>query len=114
MKSFKKVVLSLSGLGILAIWPLLIGCETFERAGGAPPSSMTNQPSQAALSGPIRISDEIQPGEGLTVEFRDVAPEQAIQTTVREDGTITLLLNQSVKAAGMRKGELEKTIYEMY
>src|SRR6185295_16781088 len=61
------------------------------------------------------ISDEIQPGETLTVELTDTGEAaKAFQQTVREDGTITLLLNQSIKAAGLKKGELEEAIRKLY
>jgi len=62
------------------------------------------------------ISDEIQPGETLTVELMDVGnePGKVFQQTVREDGTITLLLNQNIKAAGLKKGELEEAIRNLY
>src|SRR2546425_9705721 len=33
---------------------------------------------------------------------------------VKEDGTITLLLNQSFRAAGKRRGDLEKEIHDRY
>ena len=41
-------------------------------------------------------------------------PLPPFEEKIKEDGTITLLLNQTFKAAGKTRGELEKEIRERY
>lgn len=61
------------------------------------------------------ISTVYRPGDRIQIDFADT---QGIpsnwQQTIREDGTITLPLNQTVRAAGLRKGELEEAIRDIY
>jgi polysaccharide biosynthesis/export protein len=62
-----------------------------------------------------RVDTSYQPGDKVVIDFADNQglPNQW-QQAVREDGTITLPLNQTVKAAGKRKGELEEEIRKLY
>jgi protein involved in polysaccharide export with SLBB domain len=81
---------------------LLIGCET----GG----------SKIPNAGPDVTTDTTyRQGDKILIDFVDnPGIPQTWQQTVREDGTITLPLNQTVKAAGLRKGELEQAIHAAY
>jgi polysaccharide export outer membrane protein len=59
--------------------------------------------------------EQIEAGDTLTVNFADLPTATApLDVRVREDGTITLLLNQTFKAAGKSVGELEREIRERY
>ncbi len=70
---------------------------------------MTGQPSAPAAF------DMINPGDSLTITFSDLPYLQpAIQDRVKEDGTITLLQNETFTAAGKTRGELEKDIRKRY
>jgi len=57
----------------------------------------------------------IRTGDGLTVTFQDlVTPIAPVDTTVREDGTITLIYDKEFLAAGKTRGQLEKEIRDVY
>ncbi len=54
-------------------------------------------------------------GDSLTITFTDTPiPIPVFDEKIREDGTITLTLNKSFKAAGMTASELEKEIRKCY
>jgi len=54
-------------------------------------------------------------GDSLTVTFTDTpTPMPPFEEKIREDGTITLALNQTFKAAGKTRGDLEKEIRACY
>ena len=61
------------------------------------------------------INTTYRPGDRISIDFAD---NQGIpsnwQQTIREDGTITLPLGQTIVAAGQRKGELESAIQDLY
>jgi protein involved in polysaccharide export with SLBB domain len=59
--------------------------------------------------------DMILPGDNLTIIIEDL-PTQVFprDERVREDGSITLLQNQTFEAAGKTRGQLEKEIRERY
>lgn len=62
-----------------------------------------------------RINTTFQPGDRIAIDFADnQGLPNSWQQTIREDGTITLPLGQSLRAAGLRKGELEQAIQELY
>ncbi len=61
------------------------------------------------------IVDTISVGEAITITFADlpiIVPP--IEERVKEDGTITLLQNQTFKAAGKTRRELEEEIRSAY
>ena len=76
-------------------------------------SSAQGGPAAPALDDSISLV--FRHGDRIQVDFADT---QGIpsnwQQTIREDGTITLPLNQTVRAAGLRKGELEEAIRDIY
>jgi protein involved in polysaccharide export with SLBB domain len=85
---------------------LLIGCATGGGGQGRSAAEMINDRS---------INTEYRPGDKITIDFLDnPSMPQNWQQTVREDGMITLPLNQTVLAAGKRKGDLEKEIHALY
>jgi protein involved in polysaccharide export with SLBB domain len=66
----------------------------------------------------IAISEQrlrFRGGDRISIEFSDVGgmPQQW-QQVIREDGTITLPMNQTVMAADTTKGELEEAIRKLY
>jgi protein involved in polysaccharide export with SLBB domain len=113
-----KVGLSLSGWVLLALMPLWAGCGTLQSGNGTQTAAgaAQNHPATVPASeATTTISDEIQPGESLSIELKDLpGGTQVFPVTVREDGTFTLMLNEKFKAAGLRKGELEDAIYKAY
>ncbi len=96
------------GAGALAFCALVLlsGCETLSGSGDAP-------------DGPTKLSasigaNTIRPGEQLTIELLDINPPQKIDQTVQEDGSITLILGQTVKASNKTAGELRSEIENLY
>lgn len=56
-----------------------------------------------------------QKGDAITVMMTDLpTPVTEIQDRIKEDGTITLLQNQTFVAAGKTRSDLEKEIRERY
>jgi polysaccharide export outer membrane protein len=54
-------------------------------------------------------------GDSLTITLTDTpTPIPTFQEKIKEDGTITLTLNQTFKADGKTRGELEKEIRTRY
>jgi protein involved in polysaccharide export with SLBB domain len=54
-------------------------------------------------------------GDSMTVTFLDTPTAiQPLQIKIKEDGTITLILNQTFKAEGKIRGDLEKEIRARY
>jgi polysaccharide export outer membrane protein len=84
---------------------LLSGCETLQPNGaGDSGQSSTNQ---SWLT--------IHTGEQLTIELRDLpTPDQKIEQTVQDDGTIGLTFNMKVVAAGKTVNQLRDEIHDLY
>ena len=54
-------------------------------------------------------------GDSLTITFTDTpVPIPTFDEKIKDDGTITLTLNQTFKAAGKSRGDLEKEIRARY
>lgn len=60
--------------------------------------------------------DAIRAGDTLRITFSDlpVVVQSPTEERVKDDGTITLLENQSFIAAGKTRGQLEKEIHDRY
>lgn len=118
--------LAACGLAVAA-W-LLAGCQTGSDTQFAEiPGVTTVAPAYPAASpgagGGPAISplgadgsfDTIRVGDYLTITFSDLPYLQApIDERVKEDGTITLIQNQTFVAAGKTRSQLEKEIRERY
>lgn len=102
---YKK--LGLVALFMSVLW--LAACGTTQSGGFAP----VGGEEQAAVAKPI--ADVIQPGEAITITLSDLPMGvQPIEERVKEDGTITLLQNQTFTAAGKSRRQLEQEIRERY
>lgn len=85
---------------------LFTGCETLD--GG------TNNPP-ATTNAPIKTSETLSVGDLVTVVFSDTpTPTTPFEERVKDDGTITLLLNQTFKVVGKSRRELEREIRSRY
>jgi polysaccharide export outer membrane protein len=104
---------------VIAASLLLTGCGTttpkspFAEIPGVTAPLGTATPAAAAAN--PAILDRIQPSDALIITFSDLpTPTPPIEERVKEDGTITLLLNKSFVAAGKTRGDLEKEIRAAY
>jgi protein involved in polysaccharide export with SLBB domain len=96
---------SLSAALLLAISVALAGCGLL--AGDTTP---TNLPPVTG-----KTSDILNVGDLVTVVFSDTpTPTTPFEERVKDDGTITLLLNQTFKVIGKTRSELEKEIRTRY
>jgi protein involved in polysaccharide export with SLBB domain len=115
-------------LGILMAGFGMAGCKS-----GAPDSQFAPVPGTAADAGLTAAVtnaatslgatnldstpgiDMIHIGDTLQIVFSDLpTPMPPIEERVREDGTITLLQNQTFQAAGKSRGDLEREIRKRY
>jgi polysaccharide biosynthesis/export protein VpsN len=96
---------------IAVVLGLQVGCASPDAGGGA----VAAQVNPGAPIIDDSISLVFRRGDRIQIDFADT---QGIpsnwQQTIREDGTITLPLSQTVLAAGLRKGELEEAIRDVY
>lgn len=106
------------------------GCQSgpqFSQVPGV--SSQPDGKSQVAVAAPARPADPVQgaterenraldmihPGDSITITFSDLpVPILPMDERVREDGTITLLQNQTFTAAGKTFGQLAREMRERY
>jgi protein involved in polysaccharide export with SLBB domain len=103
MNSVRNIIVWWRGaLALFCGLLLLTGCET-----------LSNQP-QPTAAGPSVTSDTILMGEMLTIEFLDIPQPQKIDQTVREDGSISLILGQRAIAAGKTVVQLQNEIHDLY
>jgi polysaccharide export outer membrane protein len=81
-----------------------------------PPGGGATTSAGAAVTNSSALEPEVlRIGDSLTVSFIDTPnPIPAFQEKIKEDGTITLALNQVFKADGKTRGELEKEIRLFY
>ena len=113
------------GLLLAGLW--LAGCQSgpqyADLPGVTPPPAVPAAPAAPALAGtnePLRAPegerlDILHPGDLLTITFADLPiVVQPIEQRVRDDGTITLIENQTFTAANKTRGQLEKEIRERY
>jgi polysaccharide export outer membrane protein len=83
-------------------------------------ASPTSAVAVALLEAPVTSAGPtsgliIRVGDGLTITFQDlVTPIPAVDTVVKEDGTITLIYNKQFVAVGKTRGQLEKDIHDAY
>lgn len=133
----KRCRQGLFGIGALGLLLGLSGCSTpdyqaqynFETvpvpgvtstAGTAPPSSAAvadpAKPALPATAAPAAPGTELlRVGDPLTIVFSDIpTPTQPFEERIKDDGTITLLYNQTFVAAGKLRGDLEREIRARY
>lgn len=80
-------------------------------------SNSSGETTAAATStGRTNYSAELmEPGETIQVSFSDLSsPIAPMEQSIRDDGTITLLYNQTFHAAGKTTGQLAKEIRQRY
>jgi protein involved in polysaccharide export with SLBB domain len=122
--------LSLAGLG-------LAGCGTGEHFAALPPglaassgagaatapapapasvaAKATNPAAGGVMAGTKEPHEVFRVGDSLTIVYTDLpVSTPAFQGKIKEDGTVTLLLNQKFIAAGKTTGELEEEIRAFY
>lgn len=81
-------------------------------ANTAPQSPVTNTNSAVPS---LDSSDILRPGDNLSIYFSDLPmPQPPFEGPIKEDGSITLLQNQTFQAAGKTRGVLEREIRERY
>jgi protein involved in polysaccharide export with SLBB domain len=69
----------------------------------------------AAISSAGPEPEVLRVGDSLTITFMDTPTTiPSTEEKIKEDGTITLILNQTFKADGKTRGELEKEIRARY
>ncbi len=94
------------------------GCKSGPDPRFADLTEMSNQASAGAVGEtgvPSPNPDIIHEGDALTITYADLPTrEEPWNDRVKQDGTITLLQNQTFRAAGKSRGELEKEIRETY
>ena len=74
-----------------------------------------NGPASAPPASPLDGIDNIAVGDSLTVVYNDLSnPVPPFEGPVRQDGSITLLLNKKFVAAGKTRGQLEQEIRGFY
>jgi protein involved in polysaccharide export with SLBB domain len=96
--------------GLLLAMVFLAGCHTTP----TPPAQV--QRAEVGTGAPGNLEPEVfHVGDSVTVVFTDLpTPTPAFEEKVKDDGTITLLLNQPFTAAGKTRGDLEKEIRKRY
>jgi protein involved in polysaccharide export with SLBB domain len=80
----------------------------------ATPATFTNSaPTPVTDSGSER--ETLQKGDAISISFSDLPiPQADFQDRIKQDGTITLLQNQTFVAEGKTRRELEKEIRQRY
>lgn len=128
MMTVSKLLGRWSGMSVLLgamFW--VSGCQSgpqFSQVPGTadPPAQNANlamtphqDPSQGSTEQENRQLDMIHPGDNLTITISDLpVPILPLDERVREDGTITLLQNQTFTAAGKTVGQLAQEIRKRY
>jgi len=89
---------------------LLAGCQT-----ASPKQSPGERLDTGAGAPGNKEPDVFRVGDSVTIVFTDLPTQApAFEEKLKDDGTITLLLNQTFIAAGKTRGALEKEIRECY
>lgn len=111
MKLCKRSVRWLAMVGLLVSGLFLAGCRSHSSGG----SSAASAVAAAAASNIPDMMEVFRVGDSVTVVFTDLPNiVQPFEVKVKEDGTVTLLLNQTFKFAGKTPGDLEKEIRASY
>ncbi len=117
--------------GLILVGFILAGCQTNPKPSGTQFSDVPGGPVPVAgnhtggsdaggssvtpPAAPNPSTYLLRAGDLLTVKFDDLpTPIGPFDSRIREDGTITLILNESFDAVGKTVGQLEKEIRERY
>jgi len=108
----KLAGLALRGLMVLGIAAGLAGCETGTPTGKMPVDTTGGKsPATSATAS----GDLLAVNDKLIVSFNDlVIAVPPVDCQIRDDGSVTLILNQTFQAAGKTIGEFEKEIRARY
>lgn len=88
----------------------LAGCATLD--GGSGQQQAGPDASKPGDVSPRVNSEMLRVGELVSIEFLEI--NQKIEQMVQEDGNLTLILGQTVKAAGKKTSELQADIIALY
>lgn len=127
MRTVGKLFLGRWGFvwGLLAAALVLAGCQSQSQYAdvpgvAAPVGGSSGMAPPANPAPPVKADttdtvDYLHAGDMVTVNFSDLPYQQpSIEQRIRNDGTITLIQNQTFNAAGKTTGELEKEIRDRY
>src|SRR5262249_34685795 len=96
-------------LGLVTVLLVSASCSS------SPPKSNPNAPGAASGPPVSSLGREFHPGETITVKFSDTPqPLEPYNVNIKEDGTVTLLLNKDFTFAGKTQGAMEKEIHDYY
>jgi protein involved in polysaccharide export with SLBB domain len=103
----------------LVFWGLcLAGCRTQphgKQLAESPAGGVTSTGAAVVTNRSPLEPEVLRVGDSLTITFIDTpTPIPPFQEKIKEDGTITLALNQPFTADGKTRGELEKEIRKFY
>lgn len=89
------------------------GCASDGQGTGA--GGKTNPPAMGVPATNNPSADLLAVGDKITVSFTDLVNAiQPVECAIKEDGSISLILNQTFAAAGKTSGQLERDIRERY
>jgi protein involved in polysaccharide export with SLBB domain len=111
MKSCERFGRLAAVCGLLAVGFFLAGCHSHpsKRGSGATPGAA------GSAGGGIPEPEVFRVGDSVTVLFVDLPTlVPPFEAKIKEDGTVTLLLNQTFTFVGKTPGELEKEIRACY
>jgi len=98
---------------VVACFALIVGFQLGCVSPDDGSAGMAANPAASAMD--LSTDTRFRPGDRVEIQFADNGGLPSVwPQTVREDGSITLPLNQTVHAAGLRKGELEAAIRDVY
>jgi len=110
--------------GLILAGLFLTGCRSHPpkqpSAKAAPRSAAASPASKPATLGAMTNNSGLEPevlriGDSLTITFTDTpTPIPVLEDKIKEDGTVTLIFNQTFKADGKIRGDLEKEIRARY
>jgi protein involved in polysaccharide export with SLBB domain len=113
-----------AGVGLLLAAFLMAGCETDQNytfandplaQGAAPGGTSVGTSASRTMTATGESANLLANGDEITVSFSDIpSPPLPIVDTIKDDGTVTLILDQKFHAAGKTTGELQAEIHDHY
>ena len=113
---FKKLAGSaVRGLMVIVIAAGLAGCDTGTPQGKMPGDFTGGTNSAPSHNSGMGSGDLLAVNDKLIISFNDlVVAVPPVDCQIRDDGSVTLILNQTFQAAGKTIGEFEKEIRARY